>query len=198
MNTLALTLPVSGSAALALAVVFGGLFGFLLHRGRVTNYNVIVNQFRLRDWTVLKVMLTAIVVGGAGVLVLHALGHADYHIKPANMLGVLLGSAVFGVGMVLYGYCPGTGIAAVATGSVHALVGFAGMLAGGILYALSFRWVSEHILKVWALGKVRLPEVTSIPDWAWFIALAVVWAAVVIVLERGAGARLPRARVRAA
>jgi uncharacterized membrane protein YedE/YeeE len=183
MVSLAATLPVTGNWALALAVVFGAAFGALLHRGRVTDYNVIVNQFRLRDWTVLKVMLTAIVVGGVGVLILHGLGHADYHIKPANMLGVALGAAIFGAGMVLYGYCPGTGIAAVATGSVHALVGFGGLLAGGILYALSFSWVNERILKVWALGKVRLPDVTRVPDWAWFVALAAVWAVVVYVLE---------------
>src|SRR5450759_3836941 len=93
------------------------LFGVLLHRGGVANYNVIVNQFRFRDFTVLKIMFTAIIVGGLGVLVLHGAGHAQYHIKPANMLGVVLGAALFGVGMVLYGYCPGTGIAAIATGS---------------------------------------------------------------------------------
>ena len=47
-------------------------------------------------------------------------------------------AAIFGVGIVTYGYCPGTGIAAVATGSVHALVGFIGMLIGGILYAINY------------------------------------------------------------
>lgn len=179
-----MTLPLTGNPALALAVVFGFIFGFLLQRGRVANYDVIVNQFRLRDFTVLKVMLTAIVVGGIGVLALRYLGHASYHIKPANMLGVVLGSAIFGAGMVLYGYCPGTGIAAIATGSVHALVGFVGMLAGGILYALSFRWVSEHILNVAALGKLRLPDVTGLPDWGWFLILAAVALVVFVVIDR--------------
>ena len=46
------------------------------------------------------------------------------------------------------------------------------MLAGGILYALSFSWVNEHILTVAALGKVRLPDVTGIADWVWFVILA--------------------------
>ena len=178
---------VSGNGALMLAIVFGAIFGLLLHRGRVADYNVIVNQFRLRDWTVLKVMFTAIVVGGVGVLVLHSMGHANYHIKPANILGVALGAGIFGVGMVLYGYCPGTGIAAAATGSLHAAVGLLGLLAGGVLYALSFRWVNEKILSVCALGKVRLPDVTGVPDWAWFVALAAVWAGLVVVLERPRG-----------
>lgn len=161
----------------------GILFGLLLHRGGVANYNVIVNQFRFKDFTVLKIMFTAIIVGGLGVLVLHNTGHAQYHIKPANMLGVVLGAAIFGVGMVLYGYCPGTGIAAIATGSLHALAGFAGMLVGGILYALSFSWVEAHIQKVAALGKVRLPDVTGIPDWGWFGILIAIAAVVFWLLE---------------
>jgi uncharacterized membrane protein YedE/YeeE len=179
-----MTLPITGPASLALAVVFGFFFGLLLQRGRVASYDVIVNQFRLKDFTVLKVMFTAIIVGGMGVLVLHQMGHATYHVKPANMLGVTLGAAIFGVGMVTYGYCPGTGIAAVATGSVHALVGFAGMLAGGILYALSFAWVNEHILSVAALGKVRLPDVTGVADWMWFFILAFIAGVLFFVIER--------------
>jgi len=179
-----MTLPITGTASLVLAVVFGFIFGLLLQRGRVANYNVIVNQFRLKDFTVLKVMFTAIVVGGIGVLALHQLGYAAYHIKPANMLGVILGAGIFGVGMVTYGYCPGTGVAAVATGSVHALVGFAGMLVGGILYALSFSWVNEHILNVAALGKVRLPDVTGIADWIWFVILAATAIIVFYAIER--------------
>lgn len=179
-----MTLPVSGPASLILAVVFGFAFGFLLQRGRVADYNTIVNQFRLKDFTVLKVMFTAIIVGGIGVLVLNHAGQASYHIKPANMLGVVLGAAIFGVGMVSYGYCPGTGIAAIATGSVHALVGFLGMLAGGILYALSFAWVQQHILSVAALGKVRLPDITGIADWVWFVILAAIAAVVFWAIER--------------
>lgn len=179
-----MTLPVTGNASLALAVVFGFVFGLLLQRGRVANYNTIVNQFRLKDFTVLKVMFTAIIIGGVGVLALSQWGHATYHIKPANMLGVVLGASLFGVGMVVYGYCPGTGIAAMATGSLHAVVGFLGMLVGAALYAASFLWVKEHILSVAALGKLRLPEATGIPDWGWFAILAAIAAVVFFAIER--------------
>lgn len=178
-----MNLPVSTETARWLAIPLGMLFGLLLHRGGVSNYNTIVNQFRFRDFTVLKIMFTAIIVGGIGVLVLHGAGHANYHIKPANMLGVALGAALFGVGMVLYGYCPGTGVAAMATGSIHAIVGFAGMLLGGVLYALSFSWVEKHIQSVATLGKVRLPDVTGIPDWGWFGILAGIAAVVFWLIE---------------
>jgi hypothetical protein len=178
-----MTLPITGETARWLAIPFGMLCGVLLHRGGVADYNVIVNQFRFRDFTVLKIMLTAIIVGGLGVWALHGMGHAEYQIKPANLLGVALGAALFGVGMVVYGYCPGTGVAAIATGSLHALVGFAGMLGGAVLYALSYSWVETHIQQVAALGKIRLPQLTGIPDWCWFAILAAIAGTVFWLLE---------------
>lgn len=184
MHFLAVTPPVTGSAALVAAVVLGTIFGVLLHRGGVANYNVIVNQFRFRDFTVLKIMLTAILVGGIGVLVLNSAGLANHHIKAANMLGVTLGAAIFGVGMVLYGYCPGTAIAAAASGSLHAFVGLFGLLVGGTLYAFSFPWISSRILPVGALGKVRLPEVTGVPAMVWFGGLLAIAVTVFVLIER--------------
>lgn len=173
-----MTLPVETPFRELLAIPLGIIFGVLLHRGGVTDYNVIVNQFRLKDFTVAKIMFTAIVVGGAGVLMLHKLGYAQYHIKPANLLGVSLGATLFGIGMVLYGYCPGTGLAAVATGSLHALSGVVGMLAGGALYALTFPWVEAKIQSVWQLGNVTVPELTNVPEGAWFLLLSLVLAVV--------------------
>lgn len=184
--------PVTGTSALVLAVVFGFAFGWLLHRGRVTNYNTILNQFRLRDFTVLRVMLTAIVVGGVGVLALTQLGYAKFHVRDANMLGTIVGAAIFGVGMVLYGYCPGTGLAAIATGSVHALVGAVGMLFGAMAYAFSFEWVRENILSVWKLGKVTLPQLMGVSPLAVYVGLAMFavaffWMIAALRVEKRAG-----------
>lgn len=177
-------LPVTGTPALWLAVVFGAVFGWLLHRGRVLDYNVIVNQFRLRDFTVLKVMLTAILVGGVGVLALVELGWAKFHLRDANLLGTIVGAMIFGVGMVLYGYCPGTGLAAIATGRVHALVGAIGMLFGAMLYAVSFDWVSKNILTVWKLGKATLASVTGLPPLVIFLLLAAAAIGLFVAIER--------------
>ncbi len=174
----------TGSSSLILALVMGFAFGWLLHRGKLTSCNVIEGQFRLTDFTMLKVMVPAIVVGGLGVLVLFNLGDAKYYIKDANMLAVILGAALFGAGLVFYGYCPGTAIASIATGSVHALIGAFGMISGAIVYALTFEWVKTHILNVWAFGKVRLPDMTGIPDPVWLLGLAAVGAVFFFWLER--------------
>ena len=177
--------PITGTTALVLAIVFGFAFGWLLHRGRVADYNTIVRQFLFKDFTVIKVMLTAIIVGGIGVFLLVQMGYAKFHIKPADLLAITLGSALFGIGMVLYGYCPGTAVAAIGAGSVHALVGAFGMILGGVLYALSFDWVSQSILPVWAMGKVQLPQLLGVGAPVIFLAL-VLLLFVIATLERRA------------
>ena len=177
-------LPVTGTALLALAVVFGAAFGFLLHRGRVADYDTIVRQFLFRDFTVIKIMMTAIVVGGIGVFALVQLGFTQFHIKPADLLAISLGAAIFGVGMVLYGYCPGTALAAIGGGSLHALVGAVGMLFGGALYALSFDWVKANILPVGAMGKVQLPQLMGVGAPALLATLAIVAILMFVLIER--------------
>jgi uncharacterized protein len=179
-----MTLPVTGPALLPLGIVFGFAFGWLLQRARLADTNVIVAQLLLRDYTLFKVMLTAIIVGGIGIFFLHSDGLAAYHIKPANLLAVAAGALLFGVGMALYGYCPGTGLAAIGTGSVHALIGAVGMIAGAIAFAFSFDWIKAALLPIAAYGQVRLPELTGIPDLIWLAALAIVGFAALFVLER--------------
>lgn len=186
-----MNLPISTSSTggLILAALFGLFFGVLLQKGRVTDYNVIVNFFRLRDMTVLKVMLTAIVVGGIGVSALMTTGVLEgFHIKGTQLLGLSLGAALFGVGMALYGYCPGTGVAAIATGSIHALAGFGGMLVGGVAYALSYPWIKANILPIGDLGKVRLIDATGIPEAALYAIITVAALVVFAMLERASRA----------
>jgi uncharacterized protein len=117
-------------------LVSGFLFGFLLQKGFVTKYPVVVGQFLLRDFTVLKTMLTAVVTGGIGAYALRAVGAASLHVKPAQLAAVSIGGLIFGVGMVLLGYCPGTGVAAAAEGKGDAAFGLAGMLLGALLFAV--------------------------------------------------------------
>lgn len=171
-----MSLPISTSSTggLVVAALAGLIFGVLLHRGRVTDYNVIVNQFRLKDFTVLRIMFTAIIVGGIGVALLHANGLASFHIKPTLLAAVIVGALIFGVGMVLLGYCPGTGVAAAATGRVHAIIGFVGMLVGGIVYAYSYPAMKDGFLAIGDQGKVRLTDITPVPEAVWWTLLVIV------------------------
>jgi uncharacterized membrane protein YedE/YeeE len=158
---------------LALGLITGFLFGFLLQKGHVTKYPVIVRQFLLRDFTVLKTMLTAVVVGGIGVYALRAFGAASLHVKPAQLAAVSIGGLIFGVGMVLLGYCPGTGVAAAAEGKIDALFGVVGMMFGALLFAEQFAFFGRNILSWMDLGPVTLPQLIHVPAWTIFVVLTV-------------------------
>jgi uncharacterized membrane protein YedE/YeeE len=96
------------------------------------------------------------------------------HIKSAHLLGNMLGGVIFGVGMAVLGYCPGTGVAAIGDGSRHAIPGVLGMLCGAALYAEADPWVSRHILNIASLGEETLVTATGLSPWWLIAALAVI------------------------
>jgi hypothetical protein len=88
-----------------IALVLGVFFGFSLNKAGLTRYNKIVNVFRFTDLSVLKFMLTALVVSMGGLYTLRALGWITFPNIPATYLaGNLVGGLIFGVGMALAGY----------------------------------------------------------------------------------------------
>lgn len=100
------------------------------------------------------------------------------------MLAIVLGASIFGVGMVIYGYCPGTGLAAVGTGSVHALAGVAGMMGGGVLYALTYPWVAHNILPIADMGTLTLDQLLGLPVWLVLAMLTVIAPGVFALVHR--------------
>lgn len=48
-------------------LLFGMIFGFLLQKAGVAKYHILLGVLLLEDFTVVKVMLTAILVGSIGV-----------------------------------------------------------------------------------------------------------------------------------
>ena len=154
--------------------ITGLVFGFLLQKGGVTRFNVIVNQFRLKDFTVLKVMLTAILLGGLGIYIMKGIGvEFAMHIKATHILANTIGGLIFGVGMVILGYCPGTGVAAIGDGSKHATFGVLGMLFGAAIYAELYPWAKSHILNVGQLGKVTIPSEIGVSPITFLILLSI-------------------------
>lgn len=170
---------------LALGALTGLVFGFLLQKGGVTRYNIIVNQFRFRDFTVLKTMLTAIVVGAVGVYAMQQTGMIKgLHVKAAEIGMNAVGGAIFGVGMVLLGYCPGTALAAVGQGSRDAAVGVVGALFGAAIYAETYPLLARTLQPLGNLGKITFADAASASPW-WFISALAAGAVLLFLwLER--------------
>ncbi len=176
---------------LVLGALTGLVFGFLLQKGGVSKFQVIADQMRLKDFTVMKVMMTAIVVGAIGIFGMRAMGmEFPLHIKAAQMGAVGFGGAIFGVGMSVLGYCPGTAFAAIGDGSRHAWFGVLGMLVGAGIYAEAFPWLNEHILKRWDLGKVTLDSEMGVSVWLLIVPLAIGVGVVFFLMEKSRARRL--------
>ena len=163
---------------LLLGAVFGVIFGFLLQKGGVAKYHVLLGALLLEDFTVIKVMLTAIVVGSVGIFSLHALGLVKLHIKPTRYAVNIGGGLLFGVGFALIGYCPGTGAAALGQGNWDAIAGILGLMAGSYLFAEASGWLGKTVLKWGDRGKLMLPELVRIPLWKFLL----IWVPVLIVV----------------
>lgn len=152
----------------------GLLFGLALHRSGVTNPDVITNQLLLRDMTVVKVMMSAVVVGGLGIYALRHLGLVQLHIREASVGSTVIGGLIFGVGFALLGYCPGTAVAAVGEGRLDALFGgIIGMLTGAFVYAM-VRPRVKPILEIGSMGKQTLWGLLRVPPLLAMIAVSAV------------------------
>jgi len=147
-------------------LIFGFIFGFLLQKGGVTKYNVIIGQLLLEDFTVLKIMLSAVVTGMIGVYIMKGLGWVSLHPKHGSVGMNVIGGLIFGIGFAVLGYCPGTIAGAVGNGYLDAIVGgLPGILIGAGLYAMIYPKIRSGLLKKGEYGSITLPEVLKINEW---------------------------------
>ena len=158
-----------------LGLITGIVFGLLLQKGRVLRFEKQVGAMQLRDMTILKFMLSAILVGMTGFYILKGAGVITLGHKAMNVGAVLIGGLLFGAGWAVMGYCPGTAAGAVGEGRWGALVAIAGMLAGAALYAECFPALRASVLAWKDFGKIGLSETLGLSPW---IIIPVFWAIV--------------------
>jgi len=152
-------------ASLIVAFLIGIGFGFFLERAGFGSAKKLVSQFYLNDLSVFKVMFTAIVTAMLGVTYLSWAGFLDLsllYLVPTYWVAQVVGGLLLGVGFVVGGYCPGTSIAATATGKVDGLVFVLGFAAGTLAFALAFPLV-KGLYTAGDLGTKTLPQVLGVP-----------------------------------
>ena len=160
------------STAQLLGLITGVGFGFLLQKGRVLRFDKQLGAMLLKDMTIIKFMMSAILVGMIGILALSGLDIIKLGHKSMNVGAVLIGGALFGGGWAIMGYCPGTSVGALAEGRWHAIFAIVGMIAGAAISAELYPFFQTTVL-AWAdYGKIGLPEVLGISPW---IIVAAFW-----------------------
>jgi hypothetical protein len=169
-----------GATGLLVGTVIGMAFGFVLERAGFGRARNLAAQFYLTDLRVLKVMFSAIVTALLGMTVLSGMGVIDMTkiTVPETFLGPqIVGGLLLGAGFIVSGYCPGTSVAAAASGNLDGLAAIGGMMAGSLAFGFGFSPIRKFY-ESGARGVVRFSDLAGVP--------AAVLAVAVVVIAVGA------------
>ncbi|MHC1790545.1 DUF6691 family protein [Solidesulfovibrio sp.] len=165
-------------------LVTGVLFGFLLQRGQVLRYDKQLGALRLKDMTIVKFMLSHIIVAMVGLYLLNDLGLVKLSLKATVVGANVLGGLIFGLGWGLVGYCPGTSLGAVGEGRFDALWAIAGMLVGAAVFARAYDSLLPTVYTWGNYGKLSLPALVGVNHWLVIAVLVVCYLGILRLLER--------------
>ncbi len=152
-----------------LVALLGFGFGLILQRSRLNAYDVIGGFAMLEDWTVPKALLVAVGLGAVLLTIEVLVGWASWHVKPLLLGGVVVGGLIFGAGMAILGYCPGTLAVSLGEGALDAVVGIVGGVVAGWLFTLAYPSIKGVLGP--NLGKVALVQLSGSPTGALLIAV---------------------------
>lgn len=171
-------------AQLAMGFVFGTGFGFLLQKSGVTDYDVLLGQLLLTDFTVVKVMLSAVITGMVGIEILRRRGLVTLHPKPGSAGSTVPGGLLFGAGFAILGYCPGTMVGAVGEGRLDALVGgVSGVLIGAWLFAVLYPGLEKRFLTLGDFGDITFPVLLKRAPWKVVLPVSILLTGLLVLLE---------------
>ncbi|MBS0246085.1 MAG: YeeE/YedE family protein [Proteobacteria bacterium] len=172
----------SVTAAIAIGIAMGIVFGFALEKSRVFEPGVIVGQMQMRNFIMLKVFLTAVATGAVVLAALNGFGIVKLAPKAAMYYADVVGGLILGAGIALAGACPGTTLAQIGAGYRDALFTLIGGLFGAMTYSYAEPTLSKTFLGQ-SSGKLIFSQLMGIPYWAGALGLAAVVALVLVGLE---------------
>ena len=157
--------------------VTGILFGFLMQKAKVIRYDRQLAALRLKDMTIVKFMLTNILVAMVGIYLLYDLGLVKLSIKSTILGANILGGLIFGIGWGIVGYCPATAMGALGEGRYDSVFGLLGMILGAGIYAEAYPLMKATVLTWGNFGKITLPGLLGINHWIVIVILVVAFIA---------------------
>lgn len=150
---------------IVLAIILGGLFGFVLYWVGASSPQKLIAMLRLENLAIMKIIVFAI--GFASILLsvfsmlgLFNLSHLN--VKGTN-LGVIIGGLLFGIGFGTVGTCPGTCVAASASGGYKkAVSAVLGGLLGAWFFSMTYGfWKNIGLFKIMDWGKLTLFRISE-------------------------------------
>ncbi|NLV26424.1 MAG: YeeE/YedE family protein [Methanomicrobiales archaeon] len=159
-------------------------FGFCLQKGGVTLYDTIIGQLLLTDFTVVKVMVSAVIIGMIGIHLMKSMGWVQFHTFTGSIGSSLIGGLIFGLGFALLGYCPGTVAGAIGQGQVDALLGGAiGIIIGTGIFAHFYPIINSKIHSIGIFPVETIPELIHLPRFIVTGLMVIVMIGILWILE---------------
>jgi uncharacterized membrane protein YedE/YeeE len=162
----------------------GAIFGASLVLAGLTDPDKIIGTLRLKDLHAMRTVAVFVLVGMLGAWVLGLVGAANLNIKPVAVASLLIGGALFGIGLGLTGFGPGSALASAASGRIDALSTIIGMLCGAHLYVLIYRPIAVPLEKLLEYGQATLPQMTGGSPISWIIPI-VAAGSLTLLLTKG-------------
>ncbi len=179
------------------AVAAGFLFGYCAQRGGFCLTRALSNLVLMRDGSIARAYVLALVIAIAGMYLLRALGAylpaleftEEIPIRPLRWVGNLVGGFIFGIGMILSGGCAGSTWYRLGEGAIGAWIVVFGFALGatatnvGILAPIR-QTLQQHEISVGAQPATlyNLGSVVGVQPW---LVVAIVVLAAGIWLLRG-------------
>ncbi len=164
-------------------LLLGLAFGVVLENAGFGSPCKLTAQFRLTDWSVFKVMFTAIVFTSVGLMVSQWAGWIsmdNVFVPPALLGAAAIGGALVGAGFAVGGYCPGTSVVAVMSGRLDAIVFLVGLIVGTVVFAGAYEQLEAWTVAGEFAGGDTLPAALGVSDL--FINAVMVLAAIVVLI----------------
>ncbi len=164
-------------------LLLGLAFGVVLENAGFGSPCKLTAQFRLTDWSVFKVMFTAIVFTSVGLMVSQWAGWIsmdNVFVPPALLGAAAIGGALVGAGFAVGGYCPGTSVVAVMSGRLDAIVFLVGLIVGTVVFAGAYEQLEAWTVAGEFAGGDTLPAALGVSDL--FVNAVMALAAIVVFI----------------
>jgi uncharacterized protein len=166
-----------------IGIIVGFVFGYTLQRTGITKYPRVMGLLLLKDFKILKFMLTAVTFSMIGFYALDSFGVISLNPKPLDW-GKPVGGLIFGIGMALLGYCPGTMLSRIGEGKKDAWLGLVGMVLGIVFFAVNIKFFKENLTSNSMSGDIS--AFLGIHPWIIVPVAVVIFAAIIYFADKKA------------
>ncbi|KAJ6231203.1 inner membrane protein yede [Anaeramoeba flamelloides] len=178
---------------LIVVIICGFLFGWGIEKGRVFQPDVIMDQFILKRWLMVKMFFSAMATSFFWKTLLslspktrgHVVLGRDYFFGEDNGLyATILGGLLLGSGMYLSGACPGTLFSQLGAGVNPWETLLGGLLASLVFGVFRHKWSKFINAKSWPKRKRSLDAILKKPFWVPSSIIIVLFIICLFLLEK--------------